>query len=57
MEQENSPENFGKIQSFIEKPSPTQVTLKIKELFSYQDYQTSCKCILILDNVINNHLF
>lgn len=29
----------------------------MSELFSLQDYQTSCKTVLILDNEINNYLF
>lgn len=43
--------------SFIDKMSPTQVNIKIAELFSLKDYKVTCKSILIVDNDISNHLF
>jgi hypothetical protein len=48
--------NVAKDANFIQRPSPTEVTMDMNRLFSYQDIETTCQALVILDNHFDPHL-
>ena len=55
MQGDNKPDT-AKNANFIQRPSSTEVTMDMGRLFSYQDIETTCQALVVLDNNFDPHL-